>query len=131
MMTVQRQTGCAIAALILSGTAGCSGNPVEASSLFCTSDLRAGVVVEFRDAWTNAPLARSAAGVVREGAFVDSLQPAWSDAVRWAAFERAGTYEVEVQRAGYATFHQSGVRVERDECHVHTVHVMAAMVPTP
>jgi hypothetical protein len=137
-MRLQRQTSCAVVALILSETAGCSANLVEVIPGVCTQELRPGVVVEIRDAQTNTPLARAATGVVREGAYVDSLRPAGSLTAdpeslysRAAAGERAGTYEIEVQRAGYVTFRRSGVRVERDECHVQTVHVVAALVPTP
>jgi hypothetical protein len=73
----------------------------------CTASVEPAVIVEIRDARSGAPLAADARGVVRDGSFVDSLRPsefARAEAAtlysRRAADERAGTYAVEVQRAG-------------------------------
>jgi hypothetical protein len=92
------------------------------------------VVVEIRDARTGAPLAERAVGVVRDGAFVDSLRPYESTGLgpaslysRRAADERRGTYAVEVRAPGYTTWTHAGVRVGRDQCHVRTQRVHAAL----
>lgn len=106
----------------------------------CTASVEPGVVVEIRDARSGAPLAGLAAGVVRDGAYVDSLRPAAfsdpSDPVgsmtsRQAAPERPGRYAVEVQRAGYQPWTRTGVRVGRGACHVETARLRADLEPLP
>ena len=104
--------------------------------LICTTSVEPGVVVEIRDAADDAPLAASAAGSVREGAFSDSLRPygvTESGALlsRAGADERDGSYLVEVSHAGYVTWRQSDVRVSSDGCHVETAHLQALLVPAP
>jgi hypothetical protein len=44
-----------------------------------------------------------------------------------AADERRGTYAVEVRAPGYTTWTHAGVRVGRDQCHVRTQRVHAAL----
>jgi hypothetical protein len=127
----------AFAALGLSGL-GCSALDPRAGEYLCTADMRPAVIVEIRDARTNAPLALGALGVVRDGAYVDSLRPAEALTAdmntlvsRAAAHERPGVYAIEMQRAGYASFAASDVRVDRDACHVVTARVQAALTPLP
>jgi len=102
----------------------------------CTTDFRSAIEVEIRDAATGSPLAQAASGVVRDGAFSDSLRPARSLNAdpsslisRQAAGERPGTYSVEVQRSGYRTWTASNVSVGRNVCHVDTRLLRADMVP--
>jgi hypothetical protein len=102
----------------------------------CTDDIRPAIEVEIRDAATGAPLAQAAIGVVRDGAFADSLRPARflnsdpaSMVSRQAAGERPGTYSAEVQRGGYQKWTASNVSVERDRCHVETRTLRADLVP--
>jgi hypothetical protein len=117
---------------------GCSALIPDSGGYLCTADLRPAVIVEIRDAATNAPLALEASGVVREAAYTDSLRPAEGLTAdpstlysRAAAHERPGVYSVEVKRPGYATFGVNDVRVDRDVCHVRTVRVQAALVALP
>lgn len=123
------------AALVL---AGCSGiaDPV----VLCTQIVQPAVIVEIRDLRTGAPIAGSASGVVRDGAYVDSLRPygyitgpldAQSLYSRQAAPERAGVYEISIQRAGYRAWDTTGVRVTREECHVNTATIRANLVAAP
>lgn len=102
----------------------------------CTADVRPAIEVEILDAVTGAPLAQAATGVVRDGAFADSLRPARflnydpaSMVSRQAAGERPGTYSVEVQRGGYHTWTASNVSVGRNSCHVETRTLRANLVP--
>jgi hypothetical protein len=104
-------------------------------SYACTADFRPAIEVEIRDAGTGAPLAHAATGVVRDGAYADSLRPARSLSSdpasmvsRSAAGERPGTYSVEVQRGGYLTWTASNVSVERGRCHVETRILRADLV---
>jgi hypothetical protein len=101
----------------------------------CTANIVPGVVVEIRDAFDGTPLAASARGVAREGSFVDSLRPHGSLGngtlvSRAAADERAGSYTVTVEHAGYLTW-QRGARVRANECHVETVTLTAYLIATP
>ncbi len=66
------------------------------------------------------------APIVRDGAYVDSLMLVALD-TRVAAFERAGTYRVEVRLTGYQNFTASGVRVTAGTCHVNAVGVSALL----
>ena len=83
-----------------------------------------------------AALAANARGVVRDGAFVDSLRPYESSSglatdlfSRQAAGERAGTYTVEVEHDGYQPWTIAGVRASRGVCHVETRRLAANLQP--
>lgn len=65
--------------------------------------------------------------IVYDGAYVDSLVLVAPD-TRAAAFERAGTYTVEVRLTGYQNFTASGVRVTAGTCHVNAVVVPALLL---
>jgi hypothetical protein len=106
----------------------------------CSASVEPGIVVEIRDARSGAPLAGLASGMVRDGAYSDSLRPAaFSDPAdpvgsmtsRQAAPERPGRYAIEVQRAGYRPWTRTGVRVSRGACHVETARLRADLEPLP
>lgn len=113
----------ALAALFAVG--GCSSSPSD--PIVCDASARAGITVTIKDADTMEPLATTARGVVRDGAYVDSLILVSAD-TRVAAFERVGTYSVEVRLAGYQNFNTSGVRVTSGTCHVNAVVVPALLL---
>lgn len=48
-----------------------------------------------------------------------------------AAGERAGTYTVTIGHAGYASFTQTNVVVNRDACHVIPVKLEARLLRNP
>lgn len=104
----------------------------------CTTSIEPALIVEIRDAASDAPLAFAARGVVRDGSYVDSLRPYESTGPaptqvlfsRRAAEERAGTYSVEVLLEGYARWTQTGLRVERGTCHVETRRIVARLQTT-
>jgi hypothetical protein len=102
----------------------------------CTASIEPAGVVEIRDSLTSLPLAQDARGVARDGGYVDSLRPAGflntepaSMYSRRAADERAGTYSIEINRAGYQPWLRADVRAERGACHVQTQHIKAFLVP--
>ena len=103
----------------------CSSSPTD--PIVCDTSARAGITVTIKDAATLEPLAANARGVVRDGAYVDSLVLVAPD-TRAAAFERAGTYSVEVRLTGYQNFNASGVRVTAGTCHVNAVVVPALLL---
>ena len=108
--------------------AGCVQILGNSDDPYCTAEFRYGIVVEARDAATNAPLT-GARGAVREGAYVDSLSGLAQVGVGHAAGERAGVYSVEVERAGFATWRVGDVVVSADRCHVRTVRLVARLQP--
>lgn len=114
----------AVGVTALLALGACSSSPSD--PIVCDASARAGITVTIKDAETMEPLATSARGVVRDGAYVDSLVLVGAD-TRAAAFERAGTYSVEVRLAGYQSFNTSGVRVTSGTCHVNAVVVPALL----
>ncbi len=107
---------------------GCSGST---SNYACPAVLLPAIVVEVKDAQSGTPLAQGANGAVHDGAYVDSLNPFEAGSSLQAAFERPGTYTVEVQRTGYQAWTASDVRVTRQQCGVITVRLLATLVPRP
>lgn len=100
----------------------------------CTTGVEPGIVVQVRDAATQAPAASGATGVVSEGSFSSELQPGdlGENALELhGAGERAGTYTVTVDKPGYQQWKQDGVRVSDGRCHVHTVTLQANLVRVP
>lgn len=114
----------ALALTALCTLGACSSTPSD--PIVCDASARAGITVTIKDTETLEPLAANARGVVRDGAYVDSLVLVASD-TRAAAFERAGTYSVEVRLTGYQNFNASGVRVTAGTCHVNAVVVPALL----
>lgn len=111
-----------VALLTLGACSSASTDPIV-----CDASARAGITVTIKDAETQEPLAASARGVVRDGAYVDSLMLAGPDS-RVAAYERAGTYSVEVRLSGYQHFNTSGIRVTKGTCHVNAQVVPALLL---
>ena len=102
----------------------------------CTLNIAPAITVRTLEAGTGKNVTDSAQGTVSEGAFVDSLRPAQIDAAGGvqllsAADERAGTYEVFVERPGYQALSLSAVEVRAGDCHVQTVALDLTMVPIP
>jgi hypothetical protein len=100
----------------------------------CTADFRFGVVVEVRDAVTGAPAADGARLTVRDGEYVETTEarvPSPDALFLQGAGERAGTYDVTVQKSGYQDWTRTGVRVREDECHVIPVQLDARLQPAP
>jgi len=115
------------------GAEACS-SPSELA-FTCPDMLVRSIVVEIRDSATAAPLALNARGVVRDGAYVDSLllgarltaDPATT--YERYTFSRPGTYTVEISLDGYQRWSRSNVRVEKANCGVETQHLSAKLVP--
>ena len=100
----------------------------------CASIVYRAIEVDVVDR-TGRWAAGNATGVIRDGAFVDSLRP-----VQWrgtapndtattlgAGLGRAGTYAITVVRPGYRTWHQTGVRARTNACGVQTTRVRATL----
>ena len=103
----------------------------------CTADVLPAVAVDVRDASTDSFVAGLVRGVVTDGAFEDSLRVIGSlgtdppvPTTLGGADERAGTYAVHLEGAGYEAWDTAGVRVTRDDCHVRTATFTARLTPT-
>jgi len=101
----------------------------------CTADFRFGLHVTVADSLTEAPPA-SAVVVARSGTFVDSVGPTPSTPVNgggpallrfYMAGERPGTYDLTVRSPGYQEWSRTGIQVTGDECHVHTIALIARL----
>ena len=128
-------TGSTVVILVstLATLAGCSS---ATAPRVCTALYAYGITVNVRDSASGASLG-GARGAVHDGAYVDSLRPyasAGYDVSNVSQFsaagERAGTYTVEVVRAGYRPFSLAGVVVTSDACHVHPQSVTAVLAPS-
>lgn len=102
----------------------------------CTTFAAAGVVVVVHDSVTGAPIAAGAVGIATDGTYRDSLQVAGlaSDGTPESlagAYERPGTYTVQVTKPGYAGWSQTGVQVSKGTCHVRTVTLTANLESAP
>lgn len=100
----------------------------------CTTDVQPAIIVQVRDAATQAPAASGATGVVRDGSFTAELRLAdlGENALELrGADERAGTYTVTIHKPGYQQWEQEGVRVRDASCHVETVTLQASLVRAP
>lgn len=116
--------------------AGARGDTLLASlapaeTYVCTPLARPAIEVEVRDSTTDAPMAARVAGIVRDGAYQDTLrvsayEGASAVTVR-AALARAGTYAVMLDAPGYRQWTARAVRVEDGTCHVKTVRLYARM----
>ena len=104
--------------LALTLAAGCTASNAT-DPVVCTTEARAGITVVVRDADTQAGIAALARGSVTDGAYVDSLRANDSTTTMSAAYERAGTYSVDVRATGYQGFVTTGVTVTKDQCHVN------------
>jgi len=95
----------------------------------CDAVLKAGIVLTIVDGATGNPI-EEATVIATEGSYSETVNlpsspPAPGHAV--LAFERPGTYRVEVQAPGYLPWVMSSVRVSRDDCHVQTVELTARL----
>jgi hypothetical protein len=100
----------------------------------CTTDVQPAIVVQVRDAATQAPAASGATGVLTDGSYADPMQPAdlsENTLELFGGLERPGTYTVTIDKPGYQQWKQDGVRVRDGSCHVQTVTLQANLVRAP
>lgn len=115
--------------LVIAGLVAACSEPGE-----CTPSLVFGIQVLVRDGGTDAFVAQPVHGVVRDGAFEDSLRvvsSAGTDSalatVLAGAAERPGTYAVHLESAGYEPWDTANVRVTKGECHVRPASLTARL----
>ena len=105
--------------------AACS--PTEA----CDAVLYSTFTVYVKDSVSGTPIASGARLIVRDGAFVDTVSgsPNGLDAEPLLTdWERAGIYDLTVQKSGYQDWGQRGINVSmRNRCDVNQVTLTARL----
>lgn len=119
----------ALVVILAPWMAGACGNIVN-GGYACTTDFRYGINATALDATTNANITSGAFLIVREGSYRDSVSANPGGQLA-AAGERAGTYTVTIGHPGYASFTQTNVVVNPDECHVIPVKLEAKLLRNP
>lgn len=123
---------CAVLGVLLIGCDGGTG-PVGVN---CPDIATPGVVVTVLDASTGEADATGARGIVRDGAYSDSLRRSSMLASGRlvsleAAIGRPGTYTVRVERPGYHAAERTGVVAAAAPCGVVTAEVTLWLQPAP
>ncbi|HXG01274.1 MAG TPA: hypothetical protein VNL69_10810 [Bacteroidota bacterium] len=118
----------ACAALLI--VAGCKDDGT--SGRICTTEARAGIQLDVRDALTGEPAAEGALAYALDGSYADTLDvlptlPPQAPLTMAGVFERPGVYTVVVRKTGYRDWMQVGVVVRHDGCHVITVMLDARL----
>ena len=98
----------------------------------CPDIAEPAVVVEVRSARTGAPEADSALGLLRDGDYVDTMRVSGvtSDGTPLSlqgAMERAGTYDVQIEKEGFRPWTRENVTVESGECGPQTQRLTAEL----
>lgn len=107
---------------------------VEHIAVGCSGMAYPAVEVLVIDAATDSADARGVTGVVRDGAYADTLQggggPAGGPPQKLVgALERPGTYTVHLSKPGYHDWVQASVRVRPGVCSVERAFVRAVILP--
>lgn len=123
-----------LAAVILAGCGLLNGDGADDARVVCPDLAEPAIVVEVRNAGTDAPEAEGAEGTIAEGGYVDSLALyGYTGSLEpldlAAGFERPGTYDVRLEKPGFATWRRKGVEVEAGPCGPKTERLVARLVP--
>ena len=116
------------------GLANCGrpAGPGITDGIACTAVFVYGLTVIATDNLGHEE-ARGIVGIAREGTYADTLH-GFADSTGHVASlygvgERPGTYTVTLEKPGYKTWTQTGVRITSDVCHVRTVTLHAHLIP--
>ncbi|MCG8469403.1 MAG: carboxypeptidase-like regulatory domain-containing protein [Gemmatimonadetes bacterium] len=112
----------AVAAVMAGSACGDTPEPIV-----CTDEFVYGLIVDVHEG-SGGPGTEGAVGVAIDGSFADTLQS--FDSVRMVgAGERSGTYDVTIEKDGFATWSTANITVTADECHVTPVRLDAVLIP--
>jgi hypothetical protein len=96
----------------------------------CDAVSKPGIAVTIVDGAAGSLIEGEVTVIASEGSYSDTVSlPVFPSASRFAAlaYERPGTYRLEVQAAGYLPWVMSSVRVSSDDCHVVPVELTARL----
>ncbi len=118
-----------IAALVSTAAAVASG----CSDRVCTTEWVYGLDIIVLNDRSGAPIC-DAAVTARDGSYSETLEPAsysgGGGCHYQGAGERAGTYTVRAEAAGFSPSAVSDLRVSEDGCHVQPVSRTLRLIPT-
>jgi len=102
--------------------------------VLCSAVATPAIIVEVRNAETDAPEAESVEGVITDGGYIDSLRIVGyteeDEPVELAAgYQRPGIYDVRIEKRGFETWTRQGVNVEAGTCGPETQQLDAHLVP--
>lgn len=99
----------------------------------CDTVLVPGINITVVDGATGNAFEGDLTVTATEGSYAETSNlpaPPGGPRIMSLAYERPGTYRVEIQAAGYETWVRTNVRVIRNDCHVETVLLTAELVPS-
>ncbi|GAA4279450.1 carboxypeptidase-like regulatory domain-containing protein [Aquimarina mytili] len=88
--------------------------------IFCTLEARPGIEVRVKDAIDEMFLVEGVEVIITDGEYKETLTSFSGNNTFFGAYERVGTYIIEVRKNGYQTKITDPVVVEKDICHVIT-----------
>jgi hypothetical protein len=104
---------------------------IEFEGPICTLEARSGIILSPTDSISGEILITGSHLFAREGSFIDSFTVTrqLDSRIRQIPLthERAGVYQVGVDRDGYKSWRRT-IRVDKDVCHVTPVQVTARLV---
>lgn len=124
---MRRCATCALAGMVFLTTACYEGS----GPLACTDVFVYGITVAVLDADSGRPVADEATLTLQDGPYVETVTSSWDGRSLSGAGERAGTYDLAIERPGYRSWSRSGIVVNADECHVRGVSLDARLEPLP
>src|SRR5690349_21676429 len=101
----------------------------------CTASVEPSLIVFATDSLTGDTLGVGIHGTVQGAGHSDTLSPYYTDSLGnplafVGPYEAAGSFTITIEHADYQTWHRSGVKVSRGECHVETRTITARMSPS-
>jgi len=101
---MRRCATCALAGMVFLTTACYEGS----GPLACTDVFVYGITVEVLDADSGRPVADEATLTLQDGPYVETVTSSWDGRSLSGAGERAGTYDLAIERPGYRSWSRSG-----------------------
>lgn len=128
---MSHRTGFIRAVLFLALGAGLAGCDSTSAPEVCIALAEPALSVTAENTDTGEPL-DDALVIAQEGSFADSARTRVGEDTFPAtlAHERAGTYEVTVEKAGFSTWNRSRVVVPQGRCGPETVELTAQLAPS-
>jgi len=120
--------------LLVTATAAVTSSCSNEFDGACTPNMVFGLQIHVENAQSEAPIC-DAVVTAREGAYLETLVPSVSynaGCYYFGASERAGTYSLRAEAAGFSpnVLANVRVRVPGGDCHVETVRTSIRLVPT-
>jgi hypothetical protein len=115
---------------------GCKAETNNDQAVVCTDSIDPGIEMEVVDAVTNVSLAQDAVAMLTSQDYSEQMVICYVDATGKAttlcgAYERPGTYNIQVTVNGYEPWSQASIVVASSVCHVTKTRLTARINITP